>query len=162
MKKTLILSVLCSIFSVSIANAQTDKKDEISFRLGVSWASYDFRSLNEPNISLAVLFDQSERVSTGMRVDFSGESFYWTLLQVEVGPKFLKTGVGLTLGNFTKGVDGKAGDGIPDFMIPISVALKPVNWAYIQARWSPLLSHSTYSQGKKNFSDISAGWQYNF
>lgn len=155
--------MLFFIFMVPIANAQTHKKNEYSVRLGMSTASYDFGPLNEPNINFAIIFDPLELISSGVRFDFSGESFYFTMFQVEIGPKFLKAGTGIIMGNIDRGIDKKVGDGM-DLMIPLTVTAKPINWIYLQARWAPLLSlsRSTFSQNRKNFSDISAGLQFNF
>lgn len=142
---TLLVLLAVSAFS-SNAYAQ-----DSSVRLGLSSASYN--SWTPDNFNTSVAFGtEGSFFYVGTRLDFNRESAYWNVFQLEIGPRFLRAGSGIILGNPNERSD--------QLRVNFGATFKPWKGFYINSRWAPVSLNNR--PNNNNFLDASLGWQFNF
>lgn len=147
MKKTLLFVLLTVLAISSSAYAQGS-----SVRLGTSSVSYDKTAFDHARASVA-LGTEGRWYYVGTRADFDRDSVYWNVAQLEVGPRFLRAGPGVVLGDPN---DTKSNQ----WRVNLSATFKPWKGLYVNSRWAPVSLNNR--PNSKNWLDASAGWQFNF
>lgn len=148
--KRIALFAFLTVFAISSSIYAQDN----SVRLGVSSVSYDNLARARDNINASfALGAQSYWCYLGTRVDFNRDSGYWSPIQLEVGPSFLRAGPGLVL-------DEQKKNGKRSLRVSLSATFNPWKGFYLNSRWAPV--SLTNRPNSKNFLDAGLGWQFNF
>lgn len=143
MKRIMLLAVVgifamnSSVYAQSVA------------RLGMSSVRYNSKVLDKTHESVW-LGTEGSWYYAGTRLDFDRHSMYWNIAQLEFGPKFLRAGPGIVMGNPDKRSN--------QLRVNFSATFNPWRGLYLNARWAPVSLNNRPNH--KNFFDASIGWQF--